>query len=191
MNIAQLEQLVLQSLEHERGGVKLYEAALECAISPELREEWHRYLTETRGHVLALEHVCKALGIDAEQKTAGQAVARHLASAMVLAIEMARSAGAPEAAQLVAAEQIVLAETKDHLDWELLGQCAGHLPPEQAKVLLEAYEQIAGQEDEHLYCTKSRCRELWRQWLGLPGASHSQVRFAGELAAAQAEQAAE
>jgi hypothetical protein len=34
-------------------------------------------------------------------------------------------AGPPEAAQLVAAECVVEAETKDHLNWELLGQFAG------------------------------------------------------------------
>ena len=33
-------------------------------------------------------------------------------------------AGKPEAAQLVAAECVVLAETKDHLNWELIGELA-------------------------------------------------------------------
>ena len=169
--IPQLEELILQSLEHERGGVKLYEAALECAVRPELREEWQRYATETQQHVAALEGVCKALGIDAERATVGRAVVRHVGSALVLAIKMARSQGTREAAQLVAAENIVLAETKDHLDWELLGECAARLPAEQAKVLLDAYEEIGRQEDEHLYCTKSWCRELWRESLGLTAAA--------------------
>ena len=34
----------------------------------------------------------------------------------------ALAAGDPAAAQIVAAECVVLAETKDHLDWELLGE---------------------------------------------------------------------
>jgi len=29
----QLKELLLQSLEHERGGVKVYEAALKCAVN--------------------------------------------------------------------------------------------------------------------------------------------------------------
>ena len=34
----------------------------------------------------------------------------------------------PEAAQLVAAECVVDAETKDHLNWELMGQSSGSCP---------------------------------------------------------------
>ena len=37
------------------------------------------------------------------------------------------AAGNPAAAQIVAAECVVLAETKDHLDWELLGEVAKEL----------------------------------------------------------------
>jgi hypothetical protein len=39
-------------------------------------------------------------------------------------MEMALDGGKPEAAQIVAAECIVLAETKDHLNWELIGELA-------------------------------------------------------------------
>lgn len=37
---------------------------------------------------------------------------------------MALKSGNPEAAQIVAAECVVAAETKDHLNWELVGQAA-------------------------------------------------------------------
>ena len=40
----------------------------------------------------------------------------------------------PPAAELVACECIVLAETKDHFDWDLIGRCAKELPPEVARV---------------------------------------------------------
>ena len=39
-----LKELLLQSLEHERGGVKVYETALKCAINDDLKEEWQEYL---------------------------------------------------------------------------------------------------------------------------------------------------
>ena len=35
----QLRELLLQSLEHERGGVKVYESALSCAVSEDLKKE--------------------------------------------------------------------------------------------------------------------------------------------------------
>jgi hypothetical protein len=39
-------------------------------------------------------------------------------------MEIALGSGEADAAQLVAAECVVQAETKDHLNWELIGQCA-------------------------------------------------------------------
>ena len=59
MNSKQLQELLLQSLEHERGGVKLYQTALLCASNTDLREEWARYLEQTKRHVSGSErHLC-------------------------------------------------------------------------------------------------------------------------------------
>jgi hypothetical protein len=80
---------------------------------------------------------------------------------------MAQSAGDAAAAQLVACECVVSAELKDHLNWELLGRCGEHLRGEQAKLLSDASERFSAQEGEHLYRTKSRCRDLWIQSLGI------------------------
>jgi hypothetical protein len=86
---------------------------------------------------------------------------------------------------------VVLAETKDHLDWELIGQCAKNLEGEQAERLMEAYEEVEDQEDEHLYHTKGWCRELWVESLGMravlpPPEEVRQVKTA--IGAAKAEQ---
>jgi ferritin-like metal-binding protein YciE len=167
MKNAQLEELVLQSLEHEIGGVQVYTTALTCAVNGDLKEEWEKYLDQTRTHVERLEEVCEALGIDAERKTKGRDVVRHVGEALVAAMKQARAAGDPTAAELVACECVVLAETKDHLDWELLAKCAEHLPKEQAKALKDACDEVEDQEDEHLYHTKGWCRELWFASLGL------------------------
>jgi len=86
----------------------------------------------------------------------------------VTAMKMALDAGKPEAAQLVAAECIVLAETKDHLNWELIGQLAKDTKGETANALSEAFEQVEDEEDEHLYHTSGWTRELWIESLGLP-----------------------
>ena len=37
MNTKQLQELLLQSLEHERGGVKVYRMAIQCAVNSDLR----------------------------------------------------------------------------------------------------------------------------------------------------------
>lgn len=194
MKTEPLQKLLLESLEHEMGGVAVYEAALACAVNPALREEWQEYLAQTRTHASTLERVCKALRIDPRQQTPGREVVRGVGQALVLAMETARAAGDRAAAEIVAAECVVLAETKDHLDWELIGKCAEDADGTTAAVLKEAYDQIEDQEDEHLYHTKGWCRELWIQSLGMtavlpPPEERRQVKTA--IGAARAEQAAE
>ena len=83
-------------------------------------------------------------------------------------MEMALSEGGPAAAQLVAAECVVEAETKDHQDWELIGRVAEKSTGEMKKALQEAYEQVEEQEDQHLYHTMGWARELWIESLGCP-----------------------
>lgn len=187
----QLEELLLQSLEHEMGGVKLYEAGVRCAVNDDLREEWQKYLGETRKHVEILTGVLRAFGVDANQQSAGREVVRQTGAGLLRAIEQAEKNAEPAAAQLVAAEAIVLAETKDHLDWELLGECAKSLKGEQATALQAAYDEVEDQEDEHLYHTKGWCRELWLESLGLkavlpPPEEKKHVKTA--IGAARAEQ---
>lgn len=194
MNTKQVAELVLQSLEHELGGVRVYATALTCAQNPDLRKEWQEYLEQTKEHVRALESVCKALGLDPAQETPGRQVVRHVGAALVQAMELAAKAGEPAAAELVACECVVLAETKDHADWQLLGKCAENLEGAQAAAIKQAYDSIEDQEDEHLYHTKGWCRELWIQSLGLPAVlppPEEQQDVKTAIGAARAEQAGE
>ncbi len=164
---ATLKELLLQSLEHERGGVILYQTALECVREDALREEWEKYLMQTATHVDALTTACRAIGIDPDETTPGRRIVRHTGTALAVAMKMALAAEDREAAERVAAECIVLAETKDHFDWELIGQCAKALDGETQAALQQAYAQVEDEEDEHLYHTKGWCRELWLKSLGL------------------------
>jgi hypothetical protein len=190
----QIQELVIQSLEHELGGVKIYTTAIECALNPDLKKEWEHYLEETRTHVTALQSVCEAMGLDAAEETPGRAIVRQNGAALVNAMTMALTAGDASAAELVACECVVLAETKDHLNWQLLGKCAEGLPRAAAEALTKAYDVIENQEDEHLYHSKGWCRELWIQSLGLravlpPLEERQKVKTA--MGAARAEQLSE
>jgi hypothetical protein len=156
-----------QSLETELGGVQIYEAAVRCAINDDLKEEWEKYLQQTRNHVQIMQEVLAAFDLDPETDTPGRKVVRHIGESLLQAIEMARSEGEPEAAQLVAAEAIVLAENKDHLDWHLIGEAADKVKGEAGKALKEAHEQVEDEEDEHLYHTMGWARELWMESLGM------------------------
>lgn len=191
----QVMELLLQSLEHEKGGVQVYETALKCAVNGDLKKEWEKYLEETTHHVEVLTGLCGALGIDASKETPGVLVVRHVGESFVKAMEMALQGGKPAAAQLVACECVVLAETKDHLNWELIGKVGEKvLKGKEGKALKDAYKEIEEQEDEHLYHTKGWCRELWLQSLGIkallpPPEEKQHVTTA--IGAAKAEQSAE
>ncbi len=164
---AQVTELLLQALETERGGQKIYAAALKAVQNDDLRDEWQKYLEETRGHEEILTRVFEQLGLDLEMESPGRSVVAHQGAALVDAIEMAINDASPAAAELVAAECVVLAETKDHQNWELIGSVAGR-GGASAKVLQQAYDAVERQEDHHLYHTKGWARELWLQSLDIP-----------------------
>lgn len=168
MQKAQVKELLLQALEHERGGVEVYATAVKCTVNQDLKKEWQKYLAQTQNHVQVLTGVFDALGMDTEEASPGRGIVRALGSALVDAMNKARAAGNPDAAQLVACECVVLAETKDHLNWELLSKVAENMTGKEAAVLKGAAEEVEGEEDEHLYHSKGWCRELWIKALGMP-----------------------
>jgi len=168
MKREELDNLLYEALETEQGGVKIYETAVRAAVNEDLREEWQEYLGQTRRHVEILEEVFEALGLDKDKQTTGRQVVKTIGEALVEAMELAQKSGPKPAAEVVAAECVVLAETKDHLNWELLGEAAQKLSGEERKALKSACEEVEDQEDEHLYHTTGWTRELHMQALGLP-----------------------
>jgi len=168
LNTEQVHDLLFQSLETELGGVQVYTAALECAQNEDLRDEWSKYLEQTERHVEIMEEVLQKFGLDPDLETPSRTVVRHIGQSLVKAIELARQSAPPEAAQLVAAECVVHAETKDHMNWELIGKVGRAMPGEEGRALLAAYDEVEDQEDEHLYHTRGWLRELTIQSLGMP-----------------------
>jgi hypothetical protein len=126
----QLEELLYQSLETERG-------------------------------------VLGAFGLDAETETPGRGIVRTKGQTLVRAMEIALQED-PDAAQLVAAECVVEAESKDHMNWQLIGEVAGKLTGDEARTLEEAHAEVEEEEDEHLHHTMGWARELWLESLGVP-----------------------
>ena len=167
MKDEQLEELLYQALETELGGVQIYTTALRCVVNDELKEEWQKYLDQTRNHVQIVQDVMAQLDLDPETDTPGREVVRLTGESLVKAMEMALESAEPEAAEVVAAECIVLAETKDHLNWQLIGEAAKKATGDNAKALKAAHEEVEKEEDEHLYHTAGWARELWLKSLGI------------------------
>ena len=157
--------LLYQALETEKGGVQIYSTALRCVINKDLKEEWNKYLDQTKTHVQVVTDILRELGLDPDAETPGRKVVRYIGTSLVKAMELALRSADPKAAQIVAAECVVLAETKDHLNWELIGELIKNA---DASLLKPAYEQVEEEEDEHLYHTTGWTRELWIEALGMP-----------------------
>ena len=168
MNNEQLHQLLYEAFETEIGGVKVYKTAIRCAINNELKKEWEEYLGQTEEHEQITRELLKKFKLDPDKETPGRKIVRQIGQSLVEAMEMALQGGNPAAAQIVAAECVVEAETKDHLNWELIGQIAEKTQGEDSKSLKEAHEKVEEEEDEHLYHSTGWARELWIESLGLP-----------------------
>ena len=156
MNIEQRDELLQQMHETELGGVKVYEAALTCVLNSDLKEEWERYLEQTKRHVEVVLKLMQALGV-VPLETPGRLVVRHIGVSLVAAIKLAKRTAPPDAAEIVACECVVHAETKDHANWELLSTYGQSAKGDEKKAVDSATEEIEGEEDEHLYHSKGWC----------------------------------
>ena len=168
MKNEQLKQLLYEALETEMGGVQVYKTAVRCAVNDELKEEWTEYLAQTENHERIVRELLGQFKLDPNMETPGRKVVRHIGQSLVKAMELALESGNPQAAQIVAAECVVEAETKDHLNWGLIAQVAEKAKGEEGKILLAAHEQVEKEEDEHLYHSTGWARELGIESLGLP-----------------------
>jgi hypothetical protein len=168
MKREKINELLFEAYETELGGVEVYTNAVACAVNPDLKKEWEEYLGQTKHHVEVVKNLLEVFKLDPETETPGRKVVRHIGSSLVKAMQMAKKGGDDVAAELVAAECVVLAETKDHLNWELIGEVAKKEKGETGKALKEAHEEVEQEEDEHLYHTTGWTRELWIDSLGMP-----------------------
>lgn len=168
MNRNQVDELLYEAIETERGGIKIYETALSCVQNGDLRQEWEKYLGETRRHEKILKDICTEFGVNSEQETSGRKIVRSLAETLIKGMQVALNSGVRGQAEIVAAECVATAELKDHLNWELIGQVAEKMDGNDAAMLKKAYDEVEDQEDRHFYHAKGWARELWAASLGVP-----------------------
>jgi hypothetical protein len=135
--------------------------------------------------------VFEVAGLDIDADSPGRRIVRQKGESLVAAVEASRDADDPKIAELVAAESVVEAESKDHQNWELLGRMVEHLDGDLRDALAEAYEEVADQEAEHLFHTMGWARELWLDHLGVPAVlppPEEQKKVETQIGAARAEQ---
>jgi hypothetical protein len=189
-----LENLLYQNLETELGGVQIYTNAIRLAIDEGLRSEWEKYLAETERHVEVARGLLKTAGLDPDAEVPARLPVRLIGETLVQAMMKSTAAGDPQAAQITAAECVVLAETKDHSNWELIGMIAREVGGDLGAALTAAHQEVEEQEDHHLYHTAGWARELRVQSLGLAPVlppPEEEQNVASAIAAARAKKSRE
>jgi rubrerythrin len=142
------------------GGIKLYEAALSKVHNREVKDKFQDFHRQTIRHEQILAEIIQKLGGDASYMSAGAKIAEAKANALLKTMSESNGMSSAET-ELNAIENIVIAETKDHADWELLGHIAHRSEDSQLSQLLKpAVSEVEKQEDEHLHWTQKKLGEL-------------------------------
>jgi rubrerythrin len=178
VNMGILHDLLSEFLAVEMGGLALYEKALELVSDTEVRNKFRQFLKQTINHQKILIDVIRKLGGNPSMQSPGAKVAA--AKAQGLLRTMGRAGLPKDAAQLNVIENIVLAETKDHADWELLGKIARQTTDSHLReVLGQAVETVEQEEDEHLNWTRQKLGELHMEALTKTDKAHPRSTSSG------------
>jgi rubrerythrin len=150
-----LKDFLSEMLAVERGGVKLYEKALSELSHEDLRDHLEEFLDETMRHVELCEEMVDAAGGDPDEMSPGAEAAQAKAEGLL-------SVQVPEQlADLNNIENLVLAETKDHWDWEMLSETVKLIKDRELKAVITAAVREAGkQERDHLTWNSETLTEL-------------------------------
>jgi hypothetical protein len=167
MRNRRVSELLLQALQDEQDRARVYEAALRLGRDEGVRTRWARSLASARAREETLVLLRESLALDARAASWRRDAARRAADALVDAIETAGERGSPEAAQLVACECVLLAETREQLTSELLTLVAGRVRGEDGKLLRRARRKYEASVGPPVAVARECARDLWLAALGL------------------------
>jgi rubrerythrin len=170
INKSTLMEVLSEFLAVEMGGQKLYERALELVSDSEVKSKFREYHKQTIKHQKVLTDVIHSLGGNTRAQSPGAKVATEKAQALLRSMDS--NGLSKDQAELNAIENIVLAETKDHADWELIGKIARQATDDRLReVLGAAASEVEQEEDEHLNWTRKKLGELQMEALAKGGNS--------------------
>ena len=140
-----LKDFLSEMLAVEKGGVKLYDKALSDLEHSEHEAKLNEFLRQTRRHVELCTEMLEAAGGDSNYQSPGAMAAEHKAECLI------STKVPPEMMDLNNIENLVLAETKDHWNWEMLASVAARIEdPELKRMARKAISEVRKQEKMHL-----------------------------------------
>jgi rubrerythrin len=140
-----LRDFLSEMLAVEKGGVKLYERALSDLEHSELEDKLTEFLKQTHRHVELCTSMLEAACGNPDYMSPGAQAADHKANGLITA-EVP-----PKMMDQNNIENLVLAETKDHWNWEMLASIARKIGDTELKrMATKAVSEVRRQEKTHV-----------------------------------------
>jgi rubrerythrin len=150
-----LKDFLSEMLAVEKGGVKLYQKALDELQHSEFEEKLTMFLEQTERHVELCTDMLTAVDADSDYRSPGARAADHKANGLI-------STKVPaQLAELNNLENLVLAETKDHWNWEMLTSVLAKITdPELKRLVKKATTEVLKQEQSHVKWTQQTLTKI-------------------------------
>jgi hypothetical protein len=150
-----LKDFLSEMLAVEMGGVKLYERALSDLEHSEHEEKLTEFLRQTERHVELCTDLLNAAGGDPGYKSPGAHAAEQKAEGLI------NTEVPPPMMDLNNIENLVLAETKDQWNWDLLDSISSKIGNAELKrIAVKAIREVRKQEQSHLSWNEKTLTEL-------------------------------
>jgi rubrerythrin len=158
------KQVLLDKLSEflmvEQGGLQLYRVALSRAQHAELKKRYREFEAQTAKHREVLVRLIEQVGGDPNYVSPTACLAQVKATKLLEAV-MISDTLAPAEIDANDLENIFLAESKDHADWQLLKQIGEACDDKQMKqAIMQAVEEVEHEEDEHLQWAQQMLAKL-------------------------------
>jgi rubrerythrin len=153
-----LKDFLSEMLAVEKGGVKLYEKALKELEHSELEQKLSDFLRQTQRHVELCMELLEAAAGDPDYQSPGAEAAEQKAEGLL------STQVPPELTDLNNIENLVLAETKDNWNWEMLSSVASKIgDPELKRMASKAIREVRKQEQTHVNWNEQTLTKLARE----------------------------
>ena len=175
--------LLSACLAHERCGVHLYRSVATRTTVDEFRQRYEEFGAETLEHVRILEELIVACGGDPNYVSPSARATEKAGAGLLESTWCITGSVDPMTAELAMLEAVLLAETKDHGNWELLDLLGAQMAAGDVRTQFEAaVPLVLGQEEEHYgWASAARTRLLFTALTGgvEPPVGEGEVRGAG------------
>lgn len=165
LNAPFLADLLSAFLAHERCGRHLYRSVAGRTKNPMLKRKYEEFGSETEQHVAILAETVAAMGGNPNYVSPAARATEKADVGLIESTFLLEGSGDLMTAELVMVEAVMLAEAKDHANWQTLGKLAEDVPKGPVRDALDkATAQVLPQEDEHLqWACETRARVVLLQ----------------------------